>query len=226
MRKKKDPFSKRNTDYDTFVNQLYKQVNANHAAWNIDITTVNAIALLLGKWNGYWAISKTRSTCTSKDRKNTSQARVALSKYLRRFVQVKIYRNINITDAGILACGLQPHDRSRKRNGKPQTVPNMSYKVTDAHQISAFYRQAPGADEVSRSGKPIGVESVKIVYFIGDNPPANPNEFPKTLFGKRSPMRIHFNPADAGRKVTFAACWISSNNLEGDCCAVITIRVP
>jgi hypothetical protein len=233
MRKKKDPFTKPNGAYDTFVNQLYNQVNTNHVAWNILPATVAAILALLTPWNTLWPISKQKTTSTSTDRANTRLARKLLTAYLRPFVQASIYRNISMTDADIIACGLDPHDRVKSPVGKPTTEPAMDYKVSGTHLISAFYKQSPAEAGVSGRGKPVGVGLLKVALFISngtpeksDPAPASPDDFPKTITGRRSPVKILFNASDAGKKVTFAACWISTSNINGDWNEVLTMIVP
>jgi hypothetical protein len=226
MKKKKDVFKKSNADYDTFVNQLYDAVNTNHIAWGIDPLIVAAILALLTPWSTFWAISKKKSASTSADKTNTRLARKALTAYLRPFVQTWIYRNTSMTDADIIICGLDPHDRVKSPVGKPATEPDMDYKYSGTHQLSAYYKQAPAEPGVSGRGKPAGVASVKIVYFIGDNPPADPAEFPKFIIGTRTPVKILFNATDAGKKVTLAACWVSTSNIDGDWTAVITLIIP
>src|ERR1051325_6334681 len=108
---KKDPFKSPNAKYDIFVNGFYTQVNTNKVAWVIDPLEVTALLGVLTPWNTTWAISKNRTTSTSADRKNTSLARTALTTFARPFVQKWIYLNTNMTDADIITCGLDPHDR-------------------------------------------------------------------------------------------------------------------
>jgi hypothetical protein len=131
-----------------------------------------------------------------------------------------------MTAANITSCGLDPHADTRTPVGKPDTEPDMDYKVSGTHLISAYYRQSPGTDGVSRRGKPDGVGSIKIAYAIGDNPPANPDLFSKTTTGTRSPVKILFDPTDAGKKVAFAACWVSTSNLQGNWSDVQNMIVP
>ncbi|MFI5219660.1 MAG: hypothetical protein ACHQNT_09235 [Bacteroidia bacterium] len=226
MTTKKDVFNSGNAEYDTFVNGLYNQVNTNHVAWGIAPAIVAAILALLTPWNTLWAISKNKTTSNSADRENTRLAREALTAYLRPFVQVSIYRNTSMTDADIITCGLEPRDKTKSPVGKPVTEPDMDYKVTGTHQVSAFYRQAPGEDGVSHRGKPENVGSVKVAYFVGENPPLNPDDFSKTVTGTRSPVKITFDPAVAGKKVIFAASWVSTSNIQGEWGEVQTMVVP
>jgi hypothetical protein len=229
MKKKKDPFGKGNGPYDTLVNQLYNQVNTHLVAWGIDPAIAAAILALLTPWSTFWAISKNRSTSTSTDRSNTRAARKSLTAYLRPFAQASIYRNTLMSDTDIIACGLDAHDRVKSPVGKPTTVPNMDYKYTNTHQVSAYYRQAPASPGVSGRGKPPGVALVKVAYVItsgSETIPANPGDFPRIKTGKRSPLVINFDAADAGKKVTFATCWISTSNIDGDWDDVLTKIVP
>lgn len=226
MKKRKDPFWGKNADYDTFVNQLYNAVNTNHVAWGITPAVVAAILALLTPWSAAWLISKQKTTSTSGDRKITLLAKKALTVYLRPFVQISIYRNTLMTDADIVLCGLDPYDRVKSRVGKPETTPDMDYRVSGTHQVSAYYKQAPAMPGVGGRGKPAGVGLVKIAYFIGDHPPADPRDFAKMVTGSRSPVRIQLNAADAGQKLFLAACWISTSNIDGDWTGIVNMVVP
>ena len=229
MKKRKDVFKIGNGTYNTFVNQLYSQVNTNNVAWGILPAVVAAILDLLTPWNTLWAISQWKSTSTSTDRANTREARFALTAYLRPFVQTAIYRNPLMSDADIIACGLDPHDRVKSPVGKPPTVPAMEYKYGNPHQIKGYYKQAPAEPGVSGRGKPAGVGRIKIAYIItnGTEPiPANPDSFPRAKTGTRSPVKINFEATDSGKKVTLAACWVSTSNIDGDWSGVVTMIVP
>lgn len=226
MTKRKDPFAIANADYDIFVNGLSDKVTTNQAAWVIDLAAVTAIAPLLTTWNSTWKISKNKTTSTSTDREATRLARIALTEYLRPFVQKWVYLNPAMTTDDIVACGLDPKDKTRTPVGAPETEPDMDYKVGGTHVISAFFRQQPGQDGVSRRGKPQGVGSIKVAYYIGTTPPTNPEDYPKMIMGTRSPVKILFNPADAAKLVTFAACWISKSNLPGNWSETQVMVIP
>jgi hypothetical protein len=177
---------------------------------------VAAILALLTPWSTAWAVSKNKNTATSADREATQLARRNLTAYLRPFVQTLIMRNANMTDDDIKACGLEPYDKTRTKVTRPDTVPNMEYRNGSVHVINAFFRQGAKQKGVNNRGKPVNVGFCKIAYFIGANPPSNPAEFPRVILASKSPVHIVFDGDDAGEKVTFAACWVSVNNLDGD----------
>jgi hypothetical protein len=216
MKKRKDPLSGELSEYDTFVNNLYDQVNANLIPWNIPAAVAAAILALLTIWNAKWAVSKVKATATSGDRTATQTARKNLTAYLRPFVQTLIMRNANMSDEDIIDCGLEPYDRTRTKIGRPDTVPNMEYRNGGIHIIDAFFRQGAKQPGVNNRGKPLNVAFCKVAYFIGDEPPANPATFPHVLTSSRSPFHIVFDAEDARKKVWFAACWLSESNLDGD----------
>jgi hypothetical protein len=225
MKKRKDPFKGKLADYDTLVNNLHDKVNTNMVLWNIPAAIVAAILALLTPWNMAWAISSVKASATSTDRKKTNLARAALSKYLRPFVQTFIMRNDNMSDADITSCGFQPYDRTKTKIGRPDTIPVMEYRSGNIHVIDAYFRQGAKQPGVQNRGKPLNVRFCKLVYFIGDNPPVNPAQFTIVLFGSKSPFHIMFDAADAGKKVTFAACWVSESNLDGDWTDLQTMNI-
>jgi hypothetical protein len=226
MARRKDPFGKSYEVFDTLVNNMYNKVDANQVAWRIDSTSVLAIFPLLNEWNDKWKISKHKATSTAVDRKATLSARKVLTKYLRPFVQKWIHYNRAMSEANIVACGFEPHIKTKHRIGKPDTEPDMQYKSKGTHMIEAYFRQQPGADGVSRRAKPDDVDSLLIAYIIDGGREADPEEFTKRITGRRSPLKIYFNPADAGKKVTFAACWLTKTLLQGNWCKLHTMIIP
>jgi hypothetical protein len=225
MRKRKDPLNGKLTNYHIFVNNLYDRANTNQLSWNIPAPAVTAILPLLNKWNMKWAISKVKATAKSTDRKATTTARKNLTKYLRPFIQKYITRNTNLNDADVITCGLQPYDKTRTRIGRPDTIPVMEYVSSGAHTIDAYYRQGAKQKGVQNRGKPLHVAFCKVVYFIGDNPPPNPSDFPRMKMEKRSPVHIVFDAEDARQRVSIAACWVSESMLDGDWTAVQTMNI-
>jgi hypothetical protein len=224
--KRKDILNGKLAEYDTFVNNLYSKCNANMVTWNMPAAQMSDFLSLLNKWNAKWTISKMQNNALAKDRKATNIARKNLTKFLRPFVQVYVMRNANLTDADIVTCGLQPYDRTRTRVGRPDSIPSMEYKSATVHTIEVFYRQGAKQKGVKNRGKPLNVAFCKIRYSIGENPPKNIADFEHTVLITRSPGRIQFDGEDAGKKVTFAACWVSVSNLEGDSTNTQTLIIP
>jgi hypothetical protein len=226
MRERKDILNTGLDAYEIFVNQMYAAANANRVAWNISAATMAAYLVLLNKWNSKWSVSKNKKTANTVDRTETTTARKKLTKFLRPFVQIYIMRNTALTDADIIKCGLQPYKKTKTKSKKPKSSPLMIYVIKGSHIIEAFYSQAAGDKNVRSRGKPLNVAFCKIGYYIGDTPPTDPEDFPKTIITSNNGVRIKFKAVDARSKVTFIACWVSAGNIDGNWCRPQSMYVP
>jgi len=226
MRERKDILNGKLPVYDKFVNGLYSKANVNQVAWDIPASSLSAYLPLLNKWNQKWSVSKYKKKASTVDRAATTTARKNLTKFLRPFIQVHIMRNSELSDADIIKCGLQPYRKSKRKSGKPKATPWMHYVVKGSHTIEAFYRQAASEKGVAGRGKPVHVAFCKIAYFIGEEPPSEPEDFPRIIITSRNGTPIKFKAADARKKVTFIACWVSSGNIDGDWCRPQSMYIP
>ncbi len=226
MRKRKDPFNQAAAGYATFINQLYNAVFANAVAWGIPAPVVAALLALLTPFNTAWAVSKEKSTATAVNRATTKGARGALNFFARTFVQKWIYLNEAMTDADIKACGLEPRDKTKTTIGIPESQPYLQLKPMTSHNIKAFFVK-PKEEEGSKSeGKPVGVKSVKVAYFVGKPAPVEPDDYGKFISTTRLSLTIPFNAALKGQDVTIAACWVNEKEQQGDWCEPVTITIP
>src|SRR5258706_15513170 len=98
------------------------------------------------------------------------------------------------------------------------------------HRFSAFYRQQPDENGVSRRAKPKGVGSIKVAIMIltpgTDLNTLDPDTFSRTVAGSRSPIAVAFDAADAGKEVAFAACFQTPTFIMGDWTTVQTMVIP
>jgi hypothetical protein len=225
-KKRKDPFNTGNAAYDTFINQCYAAANANALAWGIPVNELAALLAVLTPFNVAWAISKNKSTATSVDRETTKIARAALTSVGRPFVQKWIQLNDQMSDADVISCGVEPRDKTKSAVGVPETEPDMYLKPLTSHNIRGSFKQPAGEDGSSKRGKPAGVKSVKVAYFIGANAPAEPRDYGKFISFTSTLGTISFDAADAGQPVTIAACWVNDKMEEGDYCEPQTLNVP
>jgi hypothetical protein len=225
-RKKKDPFSQGMEGYSTFINQLYTAVFTNMVAWGIDPLVVAAFLAVLTPFNAFYAISKTRRTSTDVDRANTRGGRGIINAFARKFVQKWIYLNENMTDADIIACGLEPRDKTKTPIGAPTSVPNMILRPMTSHNIKGRFIHASGDDGSKKQNKPDGVKSVKVAIFVGKNIPVEPDNYGRFIDSTRVDVVIPFTSDLKGQDVTIAACWVNEKEQQGDWCEPFTMVIP
>ncbi len=228
--------------FDSRVNSCMTRVNLKKADWSIAQAEIDLVTPLLGVWNTIYGITKNKKLASSADREAKDLARKALSPVFSRFIEVNIYQNPNMNAADIKSCNLEPRKKTKTRAGKPQTVPQMEYMAAPSHIIKGYYHQQPGADGVSKRGKPKGVGRVEIAYMLIDfkpepipNPNPNPDEnpltknpedFPKRATGTRTPVQITFATTDAGKYAILSGRWVSTTNIPGDWGQLEVLMVP
>ncbi len=225
-KKRKDPFNQALESYETFINTLYTTVNANAVAWDIDPLVVAAFLAVLTPFNTAYGVSKNKNSATATDRATTQGARGVVNKFARPFVQKWIFLNEKMDDADIVECGLEPKDRTKTPVGIPSTQPDMYLRPSTSHNIVASFRQPKGSPASSKRGKPPGVKSIRVAYFIGPNPPAEPGDYTKFISFSNTTGVIAFNAAEAGKPVTLASCWVNEKEEQGDWCEIQTINIP
>jgi hypothetical protein len=225
-KKRKDPFNQPMGGYKKFINDLYTAVNANALAWGIDPLVIAAFLALLTVFNTAYAISSVKTTATSPSRAATRGSRGIVNKFARTFVQKWIYLNDNMTDADIIACGLEPRDKTRTPIGAPESVPNMILRPMTSHNIKGRFIHASGDNGSKKQNKPDGVKSVKVAVFVGKIVPAEPDDYGRFMDSTRVDVVIPFNAALKGQDVTIAACWVNEKEEQGDWCEPVTMVIP
>ena len=211
--------------FDLFMTYLYQILNKNALKWKIDATELAAAVPLLTAWKTYWAICMNQNTITTVDTQNKNEAKAALEAFTRPFIQKYIYLNKNMTATDIISCGLKPHSTSKTHPGKPDTVPASGFKHGPGTSVTGTYRQTTGEDGTSKRGKPDGVGSLQTAICVGPEPPADPEDYQRTVNVTRSPYTINFTPAQSGQKAWLVSRWISINHKPGDWNSPVCITI-
>lgn len=219
-KKKKDPWQQPAAKFNVWVNNLYAQCDEHEAAWLLDHPEVVMFLALLTPYNAAYEITKVKGASTTPQKTSTNSKRDALTKFGRKYVKKQIFLNDAMDDEAIELCGLDPHDATRTKKGKPEFIPEMAYKQSKPNGLLAYHRQAPDEEGVSARGLPAGCAKVKVYYLICDKKdiPAEPDAstFPKSKTGARSPITIKGTATDGGRAILTAACYMSETDVEGD----------
>ncbi len=226
------------SNYDKVVNACMERVAIKKTDWSIPDPSIALVTPLLADWNTKYGVTKNKKLASSADREAKDLARKALSPVFSKFIEVNIYLNANMNAADIKSCNLEPRKTTKTKSGKPQTVPQMEYMAAPAHVIKGYYHQQPGADGVSKRGKPKGVGRVEIAYVVIDpkdpNPPKpddnpllqNPDDFPKRATGTKTPVQIIFATTEAGKYALLSGRWISTSNIPGDWSQLEVVMIP
>jgi hypothetical protein len=225
-KRRRDPFTQPLAGYSTFINQLYNAVFTNLVAWGIPPAVVAAFLAVLTPFNTAYAISKEASTSTRVNRATTRGTRAIANALARAFVKQWIFANANMTDAEIIACGLEPYAKAKSKATKPATVPDMFLKPLVSHNIKGFWRQPEEEPGVRKRGKPTGVKFVRVAYFVGKDVPAEPDQYGNFIDFYSTDGILSFLSSQTGQPVTIASCWVNSVGTQGDWCEPQTVTIP
>jgi hypothetical protein len=78
-----------------------------------------------------------------------------------------------------------------------------------------------------RKGKPKKMHGCRYRYLISDHPPASIAELVNVELATGRSLRLKFSEADRGKKVYFAACWVSeSGDKEGEYTEIFAAIIP
>jgi hypothetical protein len=219
-----DQFTGSETEYDTLVNQIYTEIEGLTAPGiGVPAATMTAYDALLAPYNASWLIAKNKANCTKTQHADYLTKRGNLTDFLRPFVKMWLYDNTLATDAIITATGMRLHSDTRTSHaGAPSEIPVMEVTAAAAHTIDVSIHTSTG-----NIGKPVGVHSTRVRYFIGATPPAEPADYPKFQDFTKNPMALVLPAANAGEEITIAACYVSeTGSVEGRYCNEVTLNVP
>ena len=240
MAKNKDQFSGTDAEYDTFVNQIMAKCLSRATLWGIPTTGVLSVGSgLLAPWITYYGIAKTKTTASTEDRDNKDIARADLTVWMRKFVKKWIYLNDLMDDADVASTGLKPHSTTKTKNGKPGSVPVNVYSAGDAQTIKAGYRHKVGTEGATAKGKLPGSARIQYAIFVAvplpadsqgivvtPTAPLDPDDFGRFESRSKGPVELAFPAAQSGLMASLASRWITSTDINGDWCPIITFRIP
>jgi hypothetical protein len=216
-----DQFAVSDAEFTVTVNNNLKYCTANQADLGISKKDLDTYTLKNTVWNSSWEKAKDPSHATVVDVAAKNDAKTDLLKFLRPFVKKVFYNNPDISDSMILDAGLRPHSKTKTSYGKPKETPTFEVVPLAANTLQIITRNEQG-----KKSKPAGVLLIRTRYFIGENPPSDPADFPKFVDATKNPIKIFFNKADAGKDLTIAICYVGNNGVEGAYGIVVTIKVP
>ena len=219
-----DQFTGSEAEFDTLVNQIYTEIEGLAAPGiGVPAATMTTFLGLLTPYNASYLIAKNKENCTKTQHTTYLTNRKNLTDFLRPFVKMWLYDNTAATDAIITATGMKLHSETRtSHGGQPAEIPAMVVKAAAAHTVDVHIHTSTG-----NIGKPVGVHSTRIRYFIGPNPPADPADFTKFVDFTKNPMALILPAANAGQEITIASCYVSeAGSIEGRYCNAITINIP
>jgi hypothetical protein len=141
---------------------------------------------------------------------------------LRKFIQNHIVHNDAMTPQILAEFGLDSDDAGGKVK-VVQRPPKVSVDTSVIRELR-FSHSVKGS---KRKGKPPKKHGCKYRYLISDHPPASIAELVNVEVATGQSLRLKFSEADRGKKVYFAACWVSeSGDKDGEYTEILVAIIP
>ena len=208
-------------DFDTWVANFVTVVTAAPANYGLTAAQVAPLAGLLAAWVAALADqdAKQKVAEAATDAKDT--ARLALEALVRELIG--IFQQIKaVTDAAKLAAGAPVHDTIKTPVPPPTTAP--VGRVEIKNRLEHIMHFVDSATPTSKA-KPAGVRGCQIWMKIGGTAPASESEMQFVISDPKTPHKIEFQAADAGKTVYYWLRWENTKGIPGPWSAVVTATI-
>lgn len=141
--------------------------------------------------------------------KNVAKAGLVAS---TRSLAARIQANPSVTPEQKVALGLPVHITGKTPIPAPTTRPVVT--VADITELTHAVRIVDESTPTKRA-KPYGVAEAAVFTFVGDNPPADLEQWEFKGIAKRSDFLIHYDAPDAGKRAHIRAVWFNPRGEQG-----------
>ncbi|MHB8401624.1 MAG: hypothetical protein ACYDCN_06385 [Bacteroidia bacterium] len=225
--------SRTDSGFDSFQKNFINVLIAYYIAWAIRVADEANLITLQTTWTAAFATGGKNmvATRTKQQVKAKTVARKNYEAAIRQFVKQWIKANPLISDAQRVSMGVTVSKTTRTPVAIPDTDPLLSISPGSGSQLIIGFRQRPhvitSANSMLRSvAKPKGYHAVRIYYVVGGTAPTSIAGCNTTVGMTKSPHKLRFNAADAGKTVYLFACWVNTKEQEGPLTALHTVVIP
>jgi hypothetical protein len=228
-------------DFDQFQENLYSTSSTNAATWNIPTTAIGVLTPLKKSWDNAWADAKDANNRTRVQTKAKDDARDAYEPAIREFVQGQLIHNTAIASSDLKGIGLKRRDGTRTSSPVPTDTPLCDDQPAPGFTVEVNFRPETSAPGTSKRAKPKGIDRLEINGLVvpqqapaadGSKPavpagaPKSPADCNITASSKKSPLRISFDPSQAGSWFFYFPHWVNSRNENGPIGPMHSIIIP
>jgi hypothetical protein len=159
----------------------------------------------------------------SRSHVDTAAKNVAFKNFdgkLRKFIQNHLVHNDAMTPEILAEMGLDSSDAGGAGDDQPPVI-SVGTSVIRELLLSHSVKGS------KRKGKPKKAHGCKYRWMIGDHPPASIAELVNVEVATGQSLRLKFSETDRGKKVYFAACWVSeSGDKDGEYTEIFAAIIP
>ena len=221
--------------FDNWQRNLINLIIAYYVAWAIAAADEANLITLQTTWVADYATGGKlmAATRTKQQVAAKTAARKVYEKAIRVFVTRWVKGNTLISNAQRAAMGVTVSKTTRTPVQVPDTAPTLTIASGSGSQLIIGFRQAPHVitslpteRSAVKKAKPKGYHAVRLYYVVGGTAPTSTAGCNVVIGMTKSPHKLRFNAADAGKTVYFFACWVNTKEQEGPLTPLHTAVVP
>ncbi|MDR1865833.1 MAG: hypothetical protein LBR08_09730 [Bacteroidales bacterium] len=204
------------------MKNLLKYVTDNCMRWEVPPQSFAVLQPLTDALEAAAEVSEDAATRTSAAIKKRNEARTALERELRPFVQGKLIHNKLVTDDDLTAMALPVHDSTPTHHPAPHSRPAIEVKATNnrQHTVSALNQQT------GKKNKPEDAYGVRYCHEIRDTPPLKASDLRHSVFSRKTTHVTDYDEEDRGKTAYYAACYENSKGEAGPYSDIISAIIP
>ena len=227
--------SRTDAGFDNWQKNFINVIIAYYVAWAIAAADEANLLTLQTTWTADYATGGKlmAATRTKQQVAAKTAARKVYEKAIRSFVNRWVKGNTLISNAQRAAMGVTVSKTTRTPVQIPDTAPTLTIASGSGSQLIVGFRQAPHVitslptqRSATKKAKPNGYHSVRLYYVVGGTAPTSTAGCNVVIGMTKSPHKLRFNAADAGKTVYMYACWVNTKEQEGPLTPLHTAVVP
>jgi hypothetical protein len=211
MMRTKDYLSSNVLTFQNEVHNLRAQLAINYGRWEIPGSAITRLDPLIAAFDAAVAVSENPQTRTTIAVRKRNEARAALERVLRPFIQGYLEHNLLVTDDDLLLMGLPIHDRKPTPVEPPKEEPELDVQPASAGVLEIRF----GGKNERGHAKPSGVHGMELRWVMAETPPVDWAELTHSEFATRSPIQLSFEGHDRGKWIHLAGRWENSRGVKG-----------
>ena len=201
-----DSFRGSDAEFNLTANQFGPWLVANGATVGVSAPDVTAITAGVTDWNAKYPDHLTKQTDAGTAASLKDGSRAALEALMRPAA-----KKVTVP-ADRTAAGLNEYAEARARVPIPTTRPVIT--VDNSQRLCQTLRWRDEATPNSRK-KPDGVKAIELRCYIGDTPPADPEDYHYCANDSAEPYLMEHDATDAKKNAHHVGRWVNSRGEFG-----------
>jgi hypothetical protein len=217
----KETIPRKDSDFDLKQEIIAERINANAAAWALDMSWITANFNPAKKrwdiaWKSYQDIYQRTKLITFEK----NQARQNYEPFLRIIVK-NLETNTLVSDEERAEMGIFP-PKPKTPAKKPETYPDFSVKTDVIRMLTIIFRDHGS----SSRAKPHSIHGAEVRWGILDHQPEDVDELTHSDFDTHSPFTLEFKENERGKTVWFCLRWENTRGEKGPWSEFVSAIIP